>query len=131
MDHKTSCYNENCKHYNCKLYQNIRKHNGEYRIEIYKLFPCDNKRELIMEEDRVMTELNANLNALRAYRTEEERLEQSRKRTRLYYKDNKEVVNTAQNKTIICECGIETSRRNIARHKKSKRHLDVMQVRPL
>jgi len=39
------------------------------------MFPCDNLKELRIEEERVRRELNANLNHIRAYRTEEERKE--------------------------------------------------------
>jgi len=73
--HKCNVYNENNKHYNYKVYQNIRANDGEYRIELYKPFPCDNRQELQQEEDRIRIELDANLNMIRAYTTEEEKRE--------------------------------------------------------
>lgn len=88
--HKQGIYNENAKRYNLKLYKNIRENNGEYRIEIYKLFPCNDKRELEQEEDRVMIELNANLNMMRAYTTEERRKENVKKLNKEYRKENRD-----------------------------------------
>ena len=61
--HKNSIYNENVKHYNCKLYKNIRENEGVYSIEIYKLFPCNTNDELRIQEEKIRVELNANLNS--------------------------------------------------------------------
>ena len=51
-----------------KLYQTIRENGGliEFKIIQVKEFPCQNKREACLEEDRVMMELKANLNKYRA-----------------------------------------------------------------
>ena len=67
------CSHHSC--YNSKLYRSIRKNDGVCTITIHKMFPCDNLKELRIEEERVRRELNANLNHIRAYRTEEERKE--------------------------------------------------------
>ena len=112
-----------------KLYQNILENSGEYEMKIYKEFPCNNSQELRIEEERIICELNPNLNIIRAYETIDERLIKNRKKTQLYYKDNKQYVNKTQNKKIICECGLETSKRNIARHRKSDRHKKLMDVK--
>ena len=45
-----------------KLYKAIRENGGEWQMEIYKEFPCDSKRELLFEEERVRKELGAELN---------------------------------------------------------------------
>ena len=86
--HKCNIYNENNKNYNINLYQNIRANDGEYRIELYKPFPCENRRELQKEEDRIRIELDANLNERRAYRSEEEIKENGKD----YYEKNKDKI---------------------------------------
>jgi hypothetical protein len=40
-------------------------------IELHK-YPCNDKRELECEENRMMNELQSQLNSKKAYRTEEE-----------------------------------------------------------
>ena len=166
-NHKSRIYNEKCGKYNLKLYKNIRENDGEYRIEVYKLFPCENNDELRQEEERIMLELDANLNTVRAYLTEEE-IEKYNKyyyeknkdealvKAKLYYENNRDEVNAkkklyyennrveinAKNKLyyennrdeisvrlsekITCECGCDSTRRHITRHRKSKKHLNRM-----
>ncbi len=72
LGHKACSFNENNKHYNCKVYKNIRENGGKYTIEIYKMFPCNSKKELRIEEEEVRKHLNANLNMVRAFISEEE-----------------------------------------------------------
>ena len=79
------------------LYRNIRKHHGNYKIEIYKLFPCNNHVELFTEEQRIFKKLNANLNTYECKN----------------YKTDK----------IKCECGVSVRRDNYRRHEKSDRHI--------
>ena len=90
--HKCCLNNENKKEYNYKLYRNIRANDGEYRIELYKPFPCNSKRELEEEEERIRIELDANLNERRAYLTEEERRKLDNERVKIYYQQNKDKV---------------------------------------
>ena len=184
--HTQSIYNENSKRYNVKLYKNIRENDGDYSIEIYKLFPCNDKRELEQEEDKIIIELNANLNMMRAYLSEERRKENNKghnkeyreanrddllKYHREYYKntqqerleyakkyreENRNKINEMQNQTrnknkneinkksrekynknkneisekrkekVECDCGCEVRIDCLTRHKRSKKHLDLM-----
>ena len=45
---------------------------------------------------------------------------------KLYYEKNKEKICERRNKRIMCECGIEYTLGNKLRHKKSKRHLTLL-----
>jgi len=83
------------------IYKSIRKHLGVCTIEIYKMFPCKNKNELIAEEQRIMKELNANLNTY-------------------------ECQITYINNRIVCECGANVRRDNIIRHRKSDKHISFL-----
>jgi predicted GIY-YIG superfamily endonuclease len=109
FQHKGCCFVENRKEYNLKLYQNIRENGGEYSIEIYKMFPCNNKEELHKQEEEVRKYLNPNLNSNKAYRTKED-------------------IKKKQAEIITCECGCETTRGHISRHRKSKKHLNRMNL---
>ena len=86
------------------LYKNIKKHKGEYTIEIYKLYPCYNKFELIAEEQRIMKELNANLNTYECF---------------IDWRNNR------KNK-IYCECGGVFRKDNKHRHLKTDKHVRFM-----
>ena len=84
-EHRGSLHNKNCKSYNIKLYQNIRENSGVWEMKKIKDFPCNSKRELEKEEDRIILELNSNMNERRAYTTVEEAKEKR--------KANKEQIN--------------------------------------
>jgi len=58
-------YHHNCCIYqkkNRKLYETINKNNGEWDMKPYKEFPCENKLQLNIEEERIRCELKADLN---------------------------------------------------------------------
>jgi len=125
--HKSNIYNENSHEYNYKLYQNIRENGCDLNMEIYKLFPCENDIELRQEEERIRIELNANLNERRAYVTEEGKKEYQKEHFKEYYNKNKNRLLAQQGEKITCECGCKTRRSDIARHRKSKKHLKLME----
>lgn len=54
-----------------------------------KEFPCRSKAEACEEEDRMMLELNATMNNVRASTTHDEKLQQKRE----HYQNNKEEIN--------------------------------------
>ena len=60
--HKSRIYNENQKAYNSKLYKTIRENDGDWTMSKFKLFPCESKIELEIEEERCRRGINANLN---------------------------------------------------------------------
>ncbi len=133
--HKTKCFNETDKLYNIKLYQNIRENDGEYSIEIYKMFPCNSSEELIKEEEKVRKYLNSNLNMQKCFTTEEEVKERKRcyackdeqkEQRKAYYYKNKDMILEQMNEKIICECGCFTTKGNISRHRKSNKHTKLI-----
>ena len=87
-NHKSSCNNEKDKKYNDKKYQYIRDNGGwgEWNmIEIQK-YPCNDGNEARAREEYWRCHFNSQLNSIRAYRTDEERLEQKKR----YYDNNKD-----------------------------------------
>lgn len=68
-DHKT-----NCKSHPKRLYQQIRDNGGweAFRMVQIMVFPCDSKVQACIQEEKCRVELNASLNAKKAYTTPEE-----------------------------------------------------------
>ena len=93
------------------LYQNIRANNYEYIIELHKPFPCLNRTELQIEERKACEELNANLNTYKCYLSPEENREYN--------------LNFCKTR-VMCECGIESDKSHIKRHRRTKRHHDAL-----
>jgi hypothetical protein len=95
--HKSKCKNDTSK-----KYVMIRENGGweNFTMTLVKYFPCNTKRELEAEEEKVRRELNASLNSIRSYRTEQElnnyyqdNKEHIKEQKKQYYQDNKEQIN--------------------------------------
>ena len=96
--HKNASININNTRYHLKLYENIRNHGGWdcWRMIVICEYPCDNRRQAELEEDKYMMEFKANLNMNRASRTKKQWCEDNKEKiTQLkkdYYVDNKEKI---------------------------------------
>jgi len=131
-EHKRKCFNENCKEYKFKVYKNIRENGGEYTIEIYKMFPCNSVDELRIEEKNVIKYLNPNLNTYSAFQSVEEKKEYNKelnKKYKEYYKKYRKQNKEKLAEKITCECGCQTKKYDISRHRKSKKHLNLMELK--
>ena len=152
--HKSSCCNENSKGYNSKVYQNIRENGGwsEWKMIEIEKFPCEDKREAEAREEYWRCEYNARLNTIRAFRTEEQRKEQSKEQAKQYYTKNIDKIKQYQtqyrtenaDKTkeyhkeyrtehadkitqkYNCDCGGKYLYSDKSRHFKSKKHLKYL-----
>ena len=128
---------------------------NEWYIELYENFPCNNKEELLKKEGEIIRQIGT-LNKEIAGRTKKEyraeNKERIRERDRQYEEENKEKIAARkkvyyekvkekrkeqyeQNKEnimkirlekILCHCGCEVTRTNIAAHQKTKKHLDKL-----
>ena len=87
--HKSNIHNEKSKKYNYKLYNNIRENNDEWEMKPYSVFPCKNKMEMNIEEERVRRELNADLNSISCYGVDKENVVEHKKQ---YREENKEKI---------------------------------------
>jgi hypothetical protein len=138
--HKDNCDNENRKGYNLKIYQTIRANGGwdNWRMVCIHQEDVDNKRHAEQIEEDYRLELNGNMNTIRAFRTEEQRKEYHKEYHKEYREDNKGYFNERNKKyrennrdfiieKITCECGCEISRSNIAAHKLSQKHINLME----
>ena len=92
--HKRACINETIEGHNRPVYVMMRANGGwdSFDMKPVKEFPCDNKIQLVIEEERIRKEMNANLNTLRAYTTPTEHKEDKRKYDINYRKEHKEKI---------------------------------------
>jgi len=116
---------------------------GDYKIELIKDYPCNNVWELEEEEGKYIRN-NTCINIKIPHRTQKEyqqdkkqEIKQQRKtfyennKDRLknsmkkYREDNREELNKKQKEKILCDCGEMIDRRNLARHKKTLKHLKL------
>tara|TARA_R110000787_G_scaffold158793_1_gene272659 strand:- start:16 stop:549 length:534 start_codon:yes stop_codon:yes gene_type:complete len=139
--HKSSITNENGKDYNYKLYKTIRE-NGEWNIQPHSKFPCNDGVEQKLEEQRIRCELKADLN-MRSCGTGLNRSELGVKEYKKVYSkqyyienkdkfseyktENKDKISEYYKQKVTCECGCTVSRYSLTRHKKSKKHLKLME----
>jgi hypothetical protein len=170
--HKSNIYNENdTAKYNLKVYKTIRENSGIWDMKPYKEYPCKNKTQLKIEEERIRRELNAELNSNscgigfdytdkkvwhKQYQiiNKENKVEYDKhryiknkdkikKNTNKYYYDNKDKIaerdkqyriknktkiSERQNEKVTCKCGCIVSKGNLSQHKKTKKHLKLMEI---
>lgn len=130
--HKTSCNNENSKKFNYPVYQFIRENGGfeNWDLIILEEYSCENKNQLLMKEREWIELRRPSLNCNRSFITKEERKEQKNRITSHHshknYHENKDAIKKKFYEKVICECGCETTYHHLARHKKTKKHLERM-----
>lgn len=105
--------------------------NNNYHIELVEKYPCFEKNELVLREAFYIKH-NECVNKVIPSITLEEKLERNRKYNVEYRIINKE-RNAEYNKQkskircsmkIMCQCGIDTSLSNKARHEKTRHHIE-------
>jgi hypothetical protein len=147
QQHKERCLNEKNKKYYLKVYVSIREYDGWENWNMIKIcdYPCNNKREAELEEDKYMTELKANMNMIRASRTRKQYYKDNKEKIKdkmkeymkeyneinknthkVYYEDNKEKILEKRKEIVKCECGCEVTKSNLKRHKSNKKHISLM-----
>ena len=135
--HKRSIYNQNGKQYNYKLYKTIRNNDWNWDMKPYKEYPCENRTQLIIEEERLRKELNADLNMMccgtglskedykKQYRIENK--DKNIEYQKHYKFQNKDKLLEQRKQKITCECGCVVSRSHLTRHKTSNKHIKRME----
>jgi len=157
--HKYSCINEKNKEYNEKKYVMIRENGGwdMFDMVLVKKYPCNDYLEAFAEEENIRREMNANMNSLRCFRTQEEKQECSRVKNKKYYEINKEEIkvnckkyyeNNKQeicekqkkynelhkektSQKVECECGCIVLNKNLSTHKKTPKHQMLLSAKLL
>ena len=127
-EHKSGVNNVKGNAYNHKVYQMIRENGGwlDFNMVEVKDFPCENNRQATTEEDRIMREMKATLNTIRASHSRKEyrqdNKEQIKEYKQQYNEKNKEKIQEHKNKVCLCECGKKYTHSHKLRHEKSKFH---------
>ena len=93
-NHKYDCSHNITKKYNLKLYQLIRDNGNweSFKCMIIKEFPCNNKTELIIEEEKHRKELQTTLNSIKCYTTIEETKDTIKNHNKKYNEINKNKI---------------------------------------
>jgi len=99
--HKSSCNNSNDVIYNLKIYQIIRDNGGwdEWEMKIIHRCYVKDKIEARMIEQKFINELNANMNAIKSYTSDEEKkgynqqyYQKNMEQIKQYYQENNEQI---------------------------------------
>ena len=91
----------------CHLTEEDRKK----RDALIKLNYRQNNKELVREQEKLAYERNR---------------DQKSEHKKVYYQNNKDKIKVDSAVKITCECGCVIRRGDIARHRKSKKHIDLM-----
>jgi hypothetical protein len=117
QNHKSVCNNVNNKYHNLKIYQMIRENGGWNKCEMIPIeeCECENKLQSYIREEELRKEYNAEMNAIKAYRTIEQKQEYQKEYHKEWYQENGEQKYT-------CECGSVICISDKSRHMKTKKH---------
>ena len=101
-----------------------------YKIELVELYPCENRKELCEREGWYIRNndcINKNISGrtTKEYQKENSELykEYQKEYGKEYYNLNKNIINEKAKEKVKCECGSVFSKKHMARHKRSKKHL--------
>jgi len=97
---------------------------GDYEIILIKDYRCNNMWELEEEERKYILE-NECINYQIPHRTKKEYEKEWREKNKERIKEN----NKKRAEKIECECGSVVSKRHIARHLKTQKHLECMECK--
>jgi len=102
---------------------------GDYKVEIIEHYPCNNKFELLSRE-RYYIENFECVNLIIPTRTKNEYSQQHKGDKKIYdniyYIKNKDKKKERDSQKVVCECGCIVSYCSMTKHKKTQRHLDLM-----
>jgi len=138
--HKSTFYNEKDKDHNEKKYVMIRENGGwdMFTMVLVKKYPCNDYLEARQEEERIRREMNANMNSVRCFATQEEHMERDRQYAKKYSETHREEIKKYRethreqiNQKVECECGCFISKSNLSKHKKLPKHLKLLSAKLL
>lgn len=106
--HKKCCNVSEKTEHNTALYKMIRANGGwdAFEIKPIKEFPCETSIQLVIEEERVRQEMNANLNTLRAYRSREDRLNDKKEYARIHRDLHKKEISERRKELYLAKKNI-------------------------
>ena len=110
--------------------------NGNFRMELLELFPCQSLRELQAREQEWIDQ-GIYINDIRSFRSEEYTKEYEKEENQKYRENNSEKIKEYQkeyyennseklNEKCSCDCGGKFTYKNKLRHLKTNKHLDYI-----
>ena len=133
--------NQRLREHKCITNKSSSKYLINPRIELIKDFPCENRRELEMEETKYIKASTNCVNIALPYRLQQQyyldnkekkreydkqyridNKEKKRETNKRYRLENKEIIKEKRNEKFNCECGGRYSRSCKSQHIKSKKH---------
>ena len=115
---------------------------NKYYIEQLESYPCNNRQELVQREgeyQRVFECININIagrtqaeykqdnkEKVDEYRKQYQQDNKNKEKRKQYEQANKEKIKARKSNEVMCECGIKSTQNNLQRHKRSKKHIDLM-----
>lgn len=134
QQHKDNCNAVNSKKYNYYVYQFIRENGGwnNFDMIVLEQLSCENKYDAELRERYWLEELKASLNKYIPTRTKQEyhetNREQKKERDKEYREQNREKISEKKKEKIECECGSNIRKSDLARHRKTKKHLEYLET---
>jgi hypothetical protein len=102
----------------------------DVRIELIEEYPCKNKMQLNKREGYYIRN-NECVNKVIPERTKEEWYQDNKEvcnqKSKEYKEDNKEKIRERRTEMITCVCGCEFQRMELARHNRTKKHINFIQ----
>ena len=132
--HKKTTINKVSHLYNIPLYAFIRNNGGwdNFDMIIIENYPCTSRIELLTRERHYYDELKPSLNvnmpmrSTKEYNSQPHRMEQARRKSKLYYNNNKQkVLNREKSKRINkikCFCGSSVIKVRYEKHRLTRLH---------
>ncbi len=126
--HYSNCYNENNKEFNKKLYKFIRNNGGWDNFTMHKMMEinCDDKKELYKIEGQMIKYYKPSLNKKIEGRTLKQYRQDNKDKIKEYREKNKDKLKEKASEKVKCECGCMIRRSDIAKHRKTKKHINII-----
>jgi hypothetical protein len=123
--HKTFCLNEKSKGYNNKKYKFIRENGGwnEWLMIEIERHPCNDGNEARQREEYWRVNFNANLNDIKAFRTDQEKKDYYQNKQQHILKQKKEYYLANRDKILQSKKIYYNDNKNIIRIKSKERYL--------
>ena len=99
---------------------------SDYKIELIKNYPCNSKKELEEEEAKYIRN-NKCINRNIPHRTKHEWYEDNKEEINKHKKEKYEINKKEFLKKITCECGAIVSKPHISKHRKTKKHIKLLE----
>jgi len=103
--------------YKKQYYENNKEYYKQYQLENKE--KCDENKKKYYETKKVKIQEQQKQHY-------ENNKDDRKKNMKIYYENNKEQIAQKHKEKITCECGSIVSHNHIARHRKSKKHIDIM-----